>query len=1049
MKYRLGLDIGTNSIGWCLMKLGKGTGDGEASNRGNDELGPTGVIAMGARIFSDGRNPKDKTSLAVARRVARQMRRRRDRYLRRRKKLMQALIRHRLMPEDSAKRKVLELLDPYELRATGLDSSLTPHEFGRAIFHLGQRRGFKSNRKTDNADHKESGKIKQGVAALRAAIEESDARTLGEYLWHRHKDHVSVRARLRGDSKKDEAYELYPHRDMVAEEFDELWKRQASHHPGLLTDAARDEIRDILFFQRALKPVRPGKCTLEPGEERAPWALPLAQQFRIFQELNNLRVEMPGQGSRPVTIAERDRIAGDLLKGRRRTFEQIRRYLALDAEAAFNLQSDRRKHLDEDKTTKILAGKGAFGAAWHGFDVATRTEIVERLLSEQIEERLIAWLMAEYDLDAEAAEKIANARLPEGHTRFGRTALGKIVPIMRESVVTLDKAVVAADPRYHHADFRDGEIHDRLPYYGEVLERHVAFGSGEPGDPEEKRIGKLANPTVHIGLNQLRKVVNALIAEFGHPEEVVIELARELKMNKEQRDRIRKEQTDNQKANDARRARLIEIDQRDTGENRLRLRLWEELNPDNPLDRRCIYTGEPIGIPRLLSDEVEIDHILPFSKTLDNSFANKTVSLRRANRDKGNRSPYDAFHSSPPGYDWQKILGRVSSLAKNKRWRFDPDAMERFEEEGGFLDRQLTDTQYLTRISRQYMTAICDPNKVWAVPGRLTAMLRGRWGLNSLLSDANLKNRVDHRHHAIDAAVVAVTDRGLLQRIATAAARAEERRLERLLENMPEPWDGFRDDLRIALDRIVISHRPEHGIQGRLLEDTAYGVVADPAKEDGYNLVYRRPIAGLNANEVARIRDRAIRERLQRHIFEAEATGLSIKDALASFSKETGIRRVRLLKKERNTVPISTPDGKPYKSYSAGDNYCIDIIEQPDGKWVGKVITVFDANQPDLKPRRRSNHPDGTHIMRVHKGDLLRMDYGGIESIMRVVKLNPTSDRLWLCRHLDSGDLQKRHDDPDDSFRWALISYNSLKKSGARKVSVGVLGVRVRDPGPP
>ena len=87
--------------------------------------------------------------------------------------------------------------------------------------------------------------------------------------------------------------------------------------------------------------------------------------------------------------------------------------------------------------------------------------------------------------------------------------------------------------------------------------------------------------------------------------------------------------------------------------------------------------------------------------------------------------------ASRDGYDWAKIAAHAWTLPKNKRWRFEPDAMERFAERGGFLDRHLTDTQYLSRISREYLTAVCDPNKVRTVPGRLAAMLRGRHGYHS------------------------------------------------------------------------------------------------------------------------------------------------------------------------------------------------------------------------------------------------------------------------------------------------------------------------------
>src|SRR3954453_9349635 len=162
--YRLALDLGTNSIGWCLLDL-NGSGD------------PCGVRRMGVRIFPDGRDPKSKESLAADRRLARAMRRRRDRYLRRRSALMNALVAAGLMPVDPAERKALESDDPYELRAKALAEPLTAGQVGRALFHLNQRRGFKSNRKAAGEEN-EAGKIKAGISALKTEIEASGETTL-------------------------------------------------------------------------------------------------------------------------------------------------------------------------------------------------------------------------------------------------------------------------------------------------------------------------------------------------------------------------------------------------------------------------------------------------------------------------------------------------------------------------------------------------------------------------------------------------------------------------------------------------------------------------------------------------------------------------------------------------------------------------------------------------------------------------------------------------------------------------------------------------------
>ena len=204
MRYRLGLDLGTNSIGWWMVKLDQ---EGRAC----------GSLGGGVRIFSDGRNPKDGTSLAVQRRVPRGMRRRRDRFIGRRSDLMNHLIAFGLMPGDEGERKALEALDPYELRAVALDRALTPHELGRALFHLNQRRGFKSNRKTDSDDN-ETGVVKERIGELRTRIEKSGARTLGEFLHKRRLKGRMVRARPEAG--------FYPERAMYEDEFDLIRQQQ-------------------------------------------------------------------------------------------------------------------------------------------------------------------------------------------------------------------------------------------------------------------------------------------------------------------------------------------------------------------------------------------------------------------------------------------------------------------------------------------------------------------------------------------------------------------------------------------------------------------------------------------------------------------------------------------------------------------------------------------------------------------------------------------------------------------------------------------------------
>jgi CRISPR-associated endonuclease Csn1 len=1030
MAYRLGLDLGTNSIGWCLLNL-------------NQQGEPDRLIRLGARIFPDSRDPQSGTSLAVDRRLARQMRKRRDRFLRRRGRFLDALIRHGLMPTDVAERKKLVELDPYLLRKRGLDEQLPLPEFGRVLFHLNQRRGFRSNRKVDKGADNESGKIRGAVTATREMLGRDNARTVGEWLACRHERREQVRARLRGLGAKA-TYDLYIDRDMIAQEFDELWKKQSLHNPSKLTEAARAELRDILLYQRPLKPVRAGRCTFEPDDDRAPLALPSSQRFRIYQELNNLRILSEGLTETSLTLEQRNTIAADLLCGKKRSFDQIRRALKLPATARFNLESEKRKELKGCATAAVLGHKTRFGTAWHELPLARQNEIVEKLLATESEADLTAWLERECALSTDAARMVATANLPDGYGRLGRKALSKILPKLVESVVTYDSAVKAAG-NVSHSDFYTGEIHDSLPYYGKALERHVGFGTGEVGHPDEKRYGRIANPTVHIGLNQLRKLVNAVIEVYGRPDEVIIEVARDLKLSFAKRREIEAEQAERQKQNDEFRSKLASLGLPDNAENVLRMRLWTELNPTDPADRRCPFTSKPISLTKLFSPEVEIEHLLPFARTLDDSIANKTVSLRRANRDKGNNTPFEAFGHSPSGYNWTTILERAQSFPTNKRWRFAENAMERYlRDEKDFLARHLNDTAYLSRVAKEYLSTICSPARIWVTPGRLTAMLRAKWGLNSILSDTDRKQRNDQRHHAIDAVVIAVADRALLKRVADAAGRAHNAGLERLLSNMPHPWNNFREAVESAIEHTVVSYKPDHGHQDKMHNKTAYGFVEQPDGDGVARVVHRINLADLKPGHLETdandgVRDLTLRKQLRDAV--DGAAGAEFKKRLLAFSERTGIRRVRVTEK---LSVIAVPDS-PFKGYKGDSNYAFEIYRKEDGGWDSNLVTSYEANQvkPPERLRDRYLAMNGRPlIMRLCKNDLIAIENDDKRRIMRVAGIGKT---LTLAEH-HAANTDSRNRDKDDTFKYEYPGASALYKLKARRVFVDLLG-RVLDPG--
>jgi len=1044
MTYRLALDIGANSIGWCLIDL--------------DAAGaPCGLRDMGVRVFPDGRDPKTLASLAADRRLARGMRRRRDRYLQRRTALLHALVRYGLMPAEEAARKALAALDPYALRREALHRKLAPHELGRVIFHLNQRRGFASNRKTDRSNEAEQGKIKVASDRLKAEILRAGLPTLGAWLAERHDRQQDVRARLSGTGAKAD-YPFYPTRDLVRAEFDAIWAAQSGWDP-LLTDAVRDVIAGVLFHQRPLKAPPVGRCWLEPAEFRAPKALPSTQAFRISQDLSHLVIRRVGEPDVPLDATQRAKLADLLNPGSDLSFHQVRKALGLSRGETFNLESKARDKLKGAETAARLAGKkGPLAAIWPLLDAVARDAVVRALLDAETPQAAIAALAA-LGIPANAAEAAERVTLPDGHASLSSKAMLAILPHL-ETGLTYDKGVQAAGYR-HHSDDRDGVIHDRLPYYGAALTERIGTGTGQPDDPEERRFGRAPNPTVHVALNQLRHVVNAVIDRHGHPAQIVVEVLRELNQSAFERSRIEREQKENAKRREEWAEDLRKLGQRVNGRNLAFMRLWSEQSGD-PKERLCPYTGERISLARLFSGEVEEDHILPFAITLDDGFANRVIVMREANRRKSRQTPYEAFHAQP---DWPDIQARAALLPPSKAWRFGPDALEKWKgEHADFLARHLTDSAYLARLARMYLRAVCDPDQVWCVPGRLTAMLRDALGLNSatLLGKGGArKDRDDHRHHAIDALTVGLVDRSLLKRVATAAGRTQDRG-RRMFDDVGEPWAGFVAEAAARVQAIVVSFKADTSPSGRLHNDTAYAALPDAGPKTP-NVAHRVPVQNLAGWKPEEVREALGDALLARRVI-AALEGVSGKPAqaaalgaLAHDAEGRKVRRVRVRERLDGTAAIKDRrTGQPYKRVKLDANHRVEFWRLPAvGGRPGKVqmlvvpmmVAAADAEAARLKrplPDRRP-HPAAKLFMRLHKDDVVAFGVGEARRLLRVVKFSER--QIALADLHESGPLKARDADKAYPFKYVYPGISRFAAERARKVFVDPAG-RVLDPGP-
>lgn len=1066
-KYRFSFDMGETSLGWAVFRLSNGT---------PDHLAKTGV-----QLFASGRDTRGN-SLAQLRRAPRGARRNRDRSLRRRRRLLAELETAGLLPPPGLERnRLVEDASPYDLRRRASVERVSLHEFGRALWHLSQRRGFKSNRKA-NIEPDENGKIASGAARLKAMLDAEGHKTIGQFLATRQEaykpeDRDTVRIRL---SEKE--YEFYPQREMVEAEFDYIWAQQSSHHPEL-TKSLQQKLRETIFHQRPLKPVPVGRCTFYPNEDRLARWQEQAQEFVIYSQLAHLRITRDGI-ERTLNLTERDELAGRLVKGtgltptdagkRGLVWKKVRKFLSLPESDVFNLEEGGETGLYVSPLPFRFKGTkkkpGVFPDGFFELPIDVRTSILTRLhnaVDEDDEAEIAQWAMHELGLTSDAAERLAKITLPDGHIRLGKTATEAILAKLKDgetlsdgTAVTITYSEAAKRAGLNHSDLDDGEYFDKLPPYNRIssLQRHIGFGTGNESDPPDIRYGRIANPTVHIGLNQLRRVINALIDRYGKPEEIVLELARELNKSQRQKDEDAKRNKANRQANDNRREmleenRYIETGQRKIRDKLLRMRLWEELG-DSPVDRKCPYTGEPISLSRLMSDEVEIEHILPFSRTLDDSIANKTVALLKANRLKRNAAPSEAADRHPDIFDKANMLFRVTAMQRNKRWRFEDGAMEVFNSQKSFSDRQLNATQYLSRIARDYVSKLYPSrdadnnqrNHVWVVTGKLTSLLRHRWGLN--LGDHNRKSRNDHRHHAIDAAVIGVIGRSLIQRLSHIAAREEENGLDRLLADLEEPYAGYCDEVHASIAGLRVNVRANHvrstpndpsQTSGKLHEETNYGLVREVPENDEDlaigNVVRRKEVIDLTAKEIDQVRDTSIREALQALKETHGDTKGKLAPALAEWSEKTGTRRVRLLKRENGIVPIADrKSGKSYRYVIPAENIFIDIVQTAEGDWKGVAMDSFAINSGNGQSWQ-DIYPDSQFIMRIHKGDTLQLfDDDETNRVKRVYRIGVAANLLYLADVNEGGELQKRHDDPEDLFRWDFANIGKLKARRARRI---------------
>lgn len=982
--FALGIDLGPNSIGWALV------------DQKNEK------IICGARVFPEGverGNTGLEKSKNVQRREARSARRQHNRRSRRKRKLNYMLNEAGLLTEENLKNAELMALNPYELRARGITSKLKLDEFARALIHINQRRGFKSNRKTDTK--KETGKVYEEISELEKDMKSTGARTLGEYLYLKY-------------AKAEKVRDRYTLRDMYEKEFEVLWKVQSSFYPDILTDSAKEKIYQAIFHQRPLKPAddQIGFCNLERTERRCPIASWFAQRFRILKTVNDMRIHTPGKRERPLSEKERARLIDKLSRTKQIAIDKIRKLLQLQEYDVINLELGAR-----DKIQGCIVEAG-LRKIFKDYDKNPRffvEEVYEPFLGEEPEifekKAKEDWKLTEAQI-----EKLYKIDRPKGYLHYSITAIKKLLPYLEKGAGEYD-AIQSAG---YVLDEKAEEC-DKLPL------------------PE---VSTLANPIVRKALFELRRVINAIIREYGKPSKIVVELARETKGTQRERNDTCSKIRRNEKANEQARQWLKDFGiPQPSRDDIIKYKLWQECG------NFCPYTGKPISPEQLfITGEFQIEHILPHSRSLDDSYMNKTLCYVPVNKEKGDSTPYEAFSADPER--WGRILGNIKRLPRNKQRKF----MQKEININEFIERQLNDTRYISREVKKYVQILGVP--VRCTRGQLTAELRHVWGLNTILGkkDDIIKQRDDHRHHAIDAVTIALTNASHLQQL------ARKYNFKRDRKQFPQPWPNFRGSVISAVEPIRVSHRVLRKVSGALHKETNYGLTDEQGQ-----YVYRKNLTDLTLAMVKKIRDHTVREiviaRLKQvgiddpdHYkgkFKAKEVFKEPLYMKTGLNKITGepkspvqIKKVRIGEAGTDFIGMKNEDGTPYRFVKPGSNHHIAIFEYTDSKGnkerEGVVVSMFEAAQRARKgePMIRRVHPErpeAVFLFSLSRNEMfLLIDKEGNERLCRVQKMD-INQGITFRPHEYAGKMSD-YDKPPIILR---LTPNTLN---GRKVTIDPIG---------
>ena len=1048
-KHVLGLDLGVGSIGWCLIAL-DAQGD------------PVEILGMGSRVVPLN-NATDAADFSIGkaftanqeRTARRTMRRGFARYQLRRYRLRRELAKVGMLPDAALIQ--LPLLELWELRerAATAGRRLTLPELGRVLCHINQKRGYRHVKSDAAAIVGDEGEKKKDsnsayLAGIRANDEklQDEHKTVGQYFAEQLRQNQSesptggISYRI-----KDQIFS----RQRYIDEYDQIMAAQRVHYPDILTDEFIRMLRDeVIFMQRPLKSCKHlvSLCEFEKqekvmrvqqddgkggrqlverrvkfGPKVAPKSSPLFQLCRIYEAVNNIRLTRPDGSPRDITPEERAKIVAHLQSSASLSFAALKKLLKEKALIADQLTT--KSGLKGNSTRVALASAlQPYPQYHHLLDMELETRMMTVQLTDEetgevterevavvtdsyvrqplyhlwhilysIEERdamrraLIKQLgMKKEDLDGGLLDQLYRLDFVKpGYGNKSAKFICKLLPQLQQGL------------GYSEACAAVGYRHSNSPTSEEITERTLLEKI-----PLLQR-NELRQPLVEKILNQMINLVNALKAEYG-VDEVRVELARELKMSREERERMAEGNRRREKENKAIAEKIRECGLFPTKSRIRKYMLWEEAG------EKCLYCGQILTLSQCLNgDDMEVEHIIPKSVLYDDSYGNKTCACRRCNKEKGNRTALEYIRAK----GWEaEYMERINGLLDKKAISYSKHQRLRWLKEdipSDFLERQLRLTQY---ISRQAMAILQQGiRRVSASEGGVTARLRSLWGYDDILHTLNLdrydsmgetervsregemteklrikdwSKRKDHRHHAIDALVVASTRQGYIQRLNRVSSESEREAMSEEIEvqkatkadklSLLERWLTQRPHLSVRavsdkVAEILISYRPgkrvvtrgrniylRHGKKcvqsgllvprGPLSKETVYGQITVNGEQQ---IVCKYDLHSLKAKDVDYVVDLALRKRLKELLAQH---GGKEKEAFAGdvYMDEAGtqgpIRSVRCftgLDRGKMKAVKYDEQGDAVGFVSPRNNHHLAIYRTPKGKLVESIVTFWDA----------------------------------------------------------------------------------------------------------